>query len=193
MPTPLDVANRAEAPHKRRHRGEPRPTCQREGCGHTPRRSQYAYCSAVCNSLDSEMNRATEVLPQAEQIGVPNTAEQWTLLVEAADAWTKYLDARRDMGGYLGGRRARRGLGSGRGTPAGTGMWGYVQRAGTLRSEAAHTLRAWAVRYPQGAYPYVPARDRDVMRVPHPVSKSFLHFCPEPAGQFAKPQVAILV
>ena len=42
-----------------------------------------------------------EIQPQAKALGVINTTEQWTLLVEASDAWTRYLDARRERGRQL--------------------------------------------------------------------------------------------
>lgn len=74
--------------------------CAREGCRHR-RRPQYTHCCAVCKALEFEMDRAMEVLPQAANIGVSNTAEQWALLVQASDAWTRYLDARRAMGRRL--------------------------------------------------------------------------------------------
>jgi hypothetical protein len=42
-----------------------------------------------------------EIIPQADALGVMNTAELWSLLVDAADVWTRYRDARRDLGRQL--------------------------------------------------------------------------------------------
>lgn len=42
-----------------------------------------------------------EIIPQADALGVMNTAELWSSLVDAADAWTRYRDARRDLGRQL--------------------------------------------------------------------------------------------
>jgi hypothetical protein len=74
-----------------------RTKCEREGCiGKC--RSPHRFCTPICLRLSAEMDRAVDVLPQAEALGVTNTSEQWTALVEASDAWTRYLYARRAMG-----------------------------------------------------------------------------------------------
>ena len=93
MPTPLDVARRAQAPlpHKPKRKRKRKPAaqeCSREGCTQ-PRAEGKDHCTSVCWVMSAELGKAERL---CRRVGTSQQAtELWLTATELGDLLSRYL------------------------------------------------------------------------------------------------------